>query len=635
MARSLALLVCVTVSCAPASVRLADRAPRTTAASPALGATVTASGTTFRVWAPHADAVYVRGSWNGFASPGVKLARDPDPNAGTFTLAVAAARAGDDYLYTIDHGPDRLSRADPRARRMRGERGASVIDDPSSYAWRTGPFVPPDVASLIVYELHIPTFAPGGSGEPGTLRSATLRLPDLAELGINVVELMPPAEAAGRGGWGYGPTAPLAVETDFGTPDDLKAFIDRCHELGIAVLVDWVAGHINPTDSQLLNFDGESLGADGIYFYANDLHDSCCGAPRPNYDEPQVASLFFESMMQWLSEYRFDGARVDAFINMRQTATRDVAAGWQLGQRINDAAHRLGKLMIAEDLMDWDEIVAPASDGRTFGVYVGGAGFDAQWDDSYSGADSFYLALRDAVAAPTDAARDLHAVARAITHGFAGGAFRRVIYTETHDRVAPQHPGANRLPVLIAPQAPTGLAARKRSTLAAAVLLTSPGIPLLFQGQEFLEVSGFDFPVPPALNWSNQRDQAGVRTLYRDLIALRVKRPDTAGLRGNGCTVFRIDDDAKVIAYVRSGSDHTGDVVVVANFGGQNRASFPIGLPAGGTWHVRLNSDAAKYGPGFGDFQSPDVVAAAPGRYGLPWSGTVALPAYSIIVLSR
>ena len=212
-----------------------------------------------------------------------------------------------------------------------------------------------------------------------------------------------------------------------------------------------------------------------------------------------------------------------------------------------------------------------------------------------------------------------------------GDPFQRVIYTESHDTVGNT---GTRLPSQIDPTDPGSFAARKRSMLAAGILLTAPGVPMLFQGQEFLSVGRFADP-PAPVDWARLTAHARVLDFYRDLIALRQNRGGaTAGLQGSNVDVFHVNDAAKVIAYRRwAGAD--SDVIVLANFMNKAYTRYDIGLPAGGTWRVRMNSDDRRYSTDFGGAPSADVVATQTARDGQPFMGGLALGPYSIVVLSR
>ncbi len=213
-----------------------------------------------------------------------------------------------------------------------------------------------------------------------------------------------------------------------------------------------------------------------------------------------------------------------------------------------------------------------------------------------------------------------------------GEPLARVIYTESHDEVAN---GLVRIPEAISPGDAGSWFARKRAMLGSALVLTSPGIPMLFQGQELLEDGFFDDTVP--LDWDKTSSNRGVVTLHRDLIRLRRDRDGvTRGLRGPNVAILRADQDAKVLVMHRwrDGGPHD-DTIVIANLADRTVDDMPVGFPAAGRWTVRFNSDATTYGADFGSHDTFDVEADGPAIDGCAQSGVVSLGPYSVVIYSR
>ena len=250
--------------------------------------------------------------------------------------------------------------------------------------------------------------------------------------------------------------------------------------------------------------------------------------------------------------------------------------------------------------------------GSSVAFEHGGAGFHSQWDAR------FVHPIREAVIVAEDAQRSMEAVSGAITFGYEGDAFHRVVYSESHDEVAN---GKARVPQEVSPDDPTGWYAQKRSMLAAGLVFTVPGIPMLFQGQEFLQGEWFRDDVP--LDWDLKEDFHGLVRLYRDLARLRLNRGGvTRGLCGQHVRVFHLNEDEKVIAFQRWDEHGPGDdVVVVANFGNAFKEDYVIGLPGEGAWRLRCNSDAVVYSDDFGDSPAGDIDAREGEFDGLPASG--------------
>jgi 1,4-alpha-glucan branching enzyme len=244
----------------------------------------------------------------------------------------------------------------------------------------------------------------------------------------------------------------------------------------------------------------------------------------------------------------------------------------------------------------------------------------------------FVHPIRLAVITPQDEQRSLVAIRDAICYRYNDDAFDRVIYCESHDEVANGH---ERVPQEINPNDPKGWYARKRSTLAAAMVFTAPGIPMIFQGQEFLEGGWFRDTVP--VDWDQSDEFHGIVRLYRDLIRLRINRDGfTRGLCGQFTQVYHLQDESKVIAFHRWDKGGPGDdVVVVANFLHDPQDGYLIGFPAEGTWKLRFNSDWHGYSDDFQNHPSGDVVAE-PGQYdGLPCHAALSMGPYSVLIFSQ
>ncbi len=304
-------------------------------------------------------------------------------------------------------------------------------------------------------------------------------------------------------------------------------------------------------------------------------------------------------------------------------AGADIPDGWSLMQWINSEirSRQPWKLSIAEDMQDNEWV--------TKDVGAGGAGFGAQWGAG------FMHGLRGVLLAPDDGARSMTAVRDLVAQCFNGDAFRRVLYTESHDEVA-EHAGQARMPELIWPGHADSYFARKRSTLGAAVVFTAPGIPMIFMGQEFLEWGAWSDA--RELDWSKATRFAGIRTLYRDLIRLRRNWYDTTrGLRGHQVNVHHVNDADKVVAFHRwERGGARDDVVVLLNFANRSYPAYRIGLPRGGLWRVRFNADWQGYSPDFTNQPTYDLWASS-GSNGdfMPWNGEVGLGPYAAVILSQ
>jgi len=589
-----------------------------------MGALPFAGGVAFRVWAPHAETVGVVGTFNGWNHEAHPLAPE---GGGYWSADVAGAVAGEEYRFALDGPFGARVRKDPYGRDVDHSNGNSIIVD-GAFDWGDDDrFSAPPWHDLVIYEMHVGTFNDTPGGKPGDLRTAIRRLDHVVELGANAVQIMPAAEFPGAYSWGYNPSDLFAVETDYGGARGLKAFVKAAHARGLAVIVDVVFNHLGPSDLDLWQFDGwhqDDFG--GIYFYNDWRAATPWGHTRPDYGRGEVRQFLRDNALYWLEEFHADGLRWDMTLYIRTVhgnphdPGQSLAEGWALMRWINAEIDGRWpwKISIAEDLQDDPWITTPPD--------AGGAGFDSQW------AANFVHPVRAALTARDDDARDLHHLAAAIAGTYDASALSRVIYTESHDEVAN---GRARLPHDISPHDPADWFARKRSTLGAALVMTAPGIPMLFQGQEFLEDEWFRDVDP--LDWKKKQRFAGIFALYRDLIRLRRNWwDDSRGLRGDGVHVFHVNHAAKVIGFHRFDRGGPGDdVVVVANFANRAHAGYRLGLPRGGPWRVRFNGDWEGYSPEFGGQPSYDTWAHEGAWDGLGYHGEIGLGAYAAVILTQ
>ena len=571
--------------------------PAKPSAKVGMGARPYAGGTTFRVWAPDADHVFVSGSFNNWSKERHPLASEGN---GFWSADIDGAIVGDEYRYLIHNGSQRLLRTDPHARDVNKAHGNGVISEISGWLRGDPPPWMPKWNELVIYELHVGTFDEQANDARGQFQGVIEKLPYLQYLGVNAIEIMPIAEFAGDFSWGYNPAHPYAVTRTFGGREAFRQLVQAAHDAGIAVILDVVYNHFGPEDLSLWQFDGwQDNGKGGIYFY-NDWRSTTPWADtRPDYGRQEVRQYIRDNALMWLEEYQVDGLRWDATAWIRNVhghegdAATDIPEGWNLMRWINDEIdlRQRWTLSIAEDLRSNPTITRPTGEG--------GAGFDSQWDDQ------FVHPIRQAVIAAEDADRDMDAVAAAVAAGYGGDVFDRVIYTESHDEVAN---GKARVPEEIAPGQADSLFSRKRSVLGAALVFTSPGIPMIFQGQEFLESGWFDDHQP--LDWQKARKNGGLVKLYRDLIHLRRNcYGNTRGLTGQKTEILLADNEQKLLAFHRWEFGGPGDdVLVVANFAHVSHEDVMIPFPYEGLWKLRFNSDRQLYDPNFGSSADADVL---------------------------
>jgi 1,4-alpha-glucan branching enzyme len=569
----------------------------------------------------------------------IAMARDSSSlgNEGYFywSAKVSGVPAGAQYKFIVQNdafGPGNPGgsnwKLDPYCADATSSTGNSLVVDPA-YTWNATSFQMPSFNEMVIYELHIGTF----NAEPnqiGTFDKAIGRLNYLQQLGVNAIEVMPAENFDTETSMGYNPCLPFAIDDAYGTAKAVQKFVDAAHSRGIAVIFDVVYNHFGPEPAGmgacLWQFDGWSQNPyGGIYLY-NDNRASCPwgSVNRPDFGRSEVRQFLCDNAMMWLNQYRADGLRLDSVVNIRQIIDNnsqnqgDNPQGWELLQFINDSKNSSvpWTISIAEDLQNDDWVT------KTTGA--GGAGFDAQWDPIYR--DS----IRGAVAATNDQDRDMNAVAAAVGKSYSqAGMFQRIVYVESHDEA-----DVLRLPDVIWRGNAVSWAARKRSTLAAAIVMTSPGIPMIFMGEEFLSWGTWSDQTP--LNWPQAGTYSGIVDLYRQLIQLRRNwNNNTAGLSGQNINIFHVNNDAKVIAFHRWNNGGAGDdVIVVANFSTNPMQSYNIGFPRQGTWYLRFNSDWSAYCADFTNV-GYNTTAGGGGNQNMPFNGNVGLGPYSCCIFSQ
>ncbi|MFO7678625.1 MAG: alpha-amylase family glycosyl hydrolase [Chloroflexota bacterium] len=591
-----------------------------------MGAVPHDSGADFRVWAPHAEKVFVSGDFNRWSPWQSPLASEGN---GYWSGSDAKAIVGSAYKFVLHYQGQTHLRTDPYAADVAGSQRHGVICAP--LAPLADDFQPPPLNELIIYELHVGTFNHNGRSEVGAFQDVIEKLPYLQELGINAIEIMPVKEFAGDYSWGYNPAFPFALTRTYGGRAAFQELVSAAHNQGIAVIIDVVYNHFGPQDLSLWQFDGwQENDKGGIYFYNDWRSNTPWADTRPDYGRSEVRQFIRDNVLMWLETYGVDGLRWDATNFIRNVhghdgdPSADIAEGWNLMQWLNQEVKERypHKIMIAEDLQNNARI--------TEATETGGAGFTAQWDAR------FVHPIRHAVITAVDEDRDITAVSQALTTQYNGDPWSRVIYTESHDEVAN---GKARVPEEIANGDANSYFAKKRATLGAALVFTATGIPMIFQGQEFLEDGWFDDHKP--LDWQKADQNSGILALYQDLIRLRRNlNGHTLGLTGSHIHVFHTDPRHKLIAFHRWRNGGPGDdVIIVANFANQSCQGRTIGLPHAGLWRVRFNSDAQAYDPTFIGLHCPDIIAA-PTQENLtidhmPYLGNVALAPYSVLILSQ
>jgi 1,4-alpha-glucan branching enzyme len=585
-----------------------------------LGPIILKTGVAFRVWAPHADRVSVVGDFNDWKPDADRMQRDAND---CWFAIVETASPGDEYKYQIWRGEDTFERIDPRVLEVTNSAGNGVIHDPN-FDWQGDQFTMPAWNQLVIYETHVGTFNRSENETVGTFDDYAKKFGYLKKLGVNALQIMPIASFAGDLSWGYNPAHPFAIESAYGGAIGFKNFVRKAHQAGFAVILDVVYNHFGPSDLDLWRFDGWSENEKGgIYFYNDYRSSTPWGDTRPDYGRGEVRSYIRDNAMMWLTDYHVDGLRFDMTLFIRSvdaSGEKEIPEGWGLTQWINREIKNAkpSAITIAEDLQNNAYLTKNETQG--------GAGFASQWDAN------FVHPIRDVITQPSDAGRDMNKVRDALNHAYNGDPFQRVVYTESHDEVAN---GKSRLPSEIDKINSDNFFAQKQSAIGIALTLTAPGIPMLLQGQEFLEDGWFQDV--DKLDWNKSDEHSGIVTLTHDLIRLRLNQDGISkGLSGPHIDVFHVDHSNKVVGYHRYLDGGPGDdCVVLINFSNVHLSQYEFGLPAAGNWKRRFSSAQKSYSQAFHGQATRDIEAGYDTYDGLPNSGKVQLPPYTVLIYSQ
>ncbi len=575
-------------------------------------------GAIFKVWAPHPTSASVAGQFNGWST-----ATNPMTRAGDYFYARVNG-AQDRQMYKYVFQPNTNWRPDPRARALNpGDNYNTYIEKPQRFVWTSDAFVTPAFEDMIIYELHVGTFAgrndPDASGAiPATYRDVAAHVDHLVELGVNVVELMPITEFPWDFSAGYNPVTAWAPEWKHGTPDDLKYMIDVLHANGIAVILDIVWNHFSGSDNYLWEYDGTvAQYGDNIYFREPSLETPW--GSQADFGRTEVREYFLESALYWLEEFRLDGFRMDATEYMNIAPFE--GDGWSLMQALNNQMDNrwIDKINIAEQLPDDPWVTRPTS--------LGGAGFDSQWHDAFTDR------LREAIFAGAFGDPAVGPVADAIDgHGQYLEQTYVMNYLELHDEAWPSSGGQRMVKTIDTTFPHDDAFAKGRIKLGQGVVLTSPGIPALLQGSEWLEYTDFGGGSPAGadrINWALKSQYADIFLYFKDLIAVR---KTNGALRANaGVNTYHVNEGGNVLAFHRWDLDGN-EIVVIANFSNTNYSNYQLGLPHGGIWYELLNSQASEYG-GNGQGNGGSVTTTGGSYDGFNQSAFLTIPQMGLLVL--
>ncbi len=591
----------------------------------AIGAEVLPQGGVhFRVWAPRRRSVEVvlEGGPGSGTGERVALELAPEP-AGYFSVVAPDAAHGTLYRFKLDGGtpayPDPGSRFQPE-----GPDGPSQVIDPRRFQWTDGRWRGAGLKGQIIYEMHIGTFT-----QTGTWKSATRELPEVAETGVTVLEIMPVADFPGRFGWGYDGVNLFAPTRLYGEPDDFRRFVDRAHALGLAVILDVVYSHLGP--------DGDYLG-EFSDSYLTDRHENEWGRPI-NFDGPDsgpIREFFLANAGYWVEEFHIDGLRLAATDQIFDSSPDHIIA--EVRRCVRQTARGRTTLVLAENERRDVKLVRREEQG--------GYGVDGLWNDDFHLSAMVAMTGRKE-AYTTDYFGSPQEFISAVKWGYlyqgqrckwmkkkrcgtpsAGiepAAF--VLFIQNHDQVA-NSPRGLRVHALTSPGVCRAVTA---------LMLLAPGTPMLFQGQEFAASSPFlyfadhtaglgsavrkgravflsQFPSPEAqalladpgsdetfmrskLDLSERALHAEAYALHCDLIRLRREDPVFVAQRWGGVDGAVLGPNAFVLRFFDDGAN---DRLLILNLGVDlhlDPAPEPLlAPPEGMRWRTIWSSEDPRYG---------------------------------------
>lgn len=641
------------------------------------GTKILPDGASFRVWAPRATAVYLNGGFGGKVYDKQTDDRLLSKNgSGYWTGFQAGARDGDQYRFWVVGAGSSGYKRDPYACELAPNGfpdSPAILLASDTFPWHDAGFQTPDFSDMTIYQLYIGTYAIRKTGVASNFLDVVSKIPYLAALGANVLQPLPIDEQEANPNMGYGGAdlfapdfpyvaaaadlpaylatindllaarqqEPIRIEDIQSGPAQLKVLVDLCHVHGIAVVFDVVYNHAGGftvngrlDDNCIYYFDRFSdrgNNNDSLYFTDQDRGTGGLAFALWNAG---VCQFLSDNASYYIEEFHADGFRYDEISTLLST---NQTSGWEFCRALTTQLRSL-QPRILQNAEFWPgefsgipstalPVVAPAS--------AGGAGFDVVQHDGLRGA------LRNAVGAASGGAHAAVSVSTIAASLYPPGfdhAWRVVTCIENHDLVmAGRSP---RIPALADPSDHRSWYARSRSRFATAILLTAPGIPQLFMGQEFLEDKPWDTnPGGPDLLWWDGLNSGADRAMTnhlrftQDMIRLRQHFP---ALRGDNVNPFYWSDTDRVLAFHRWIEQTGQDVIVVASLAENTWYDYNLGFPAAGFWAEVFNSDV------YDNWVNPRVAGNGTGvqarggpLHGFTASASVVIPANGVVVLAR
>lgn len=588
------------------------------------------TGVRFSVWAPNAAEVRVIGQfndWQGYSTPMERI-----PESGLWTVFVPGAKNGDAYKYEILTSSGQiLHKADPYAfwSELR-PLSASRVFNLSGYQWGDQEWIEKrckteDIFNQpqLIYEVHLGSWKQKEDGSYYTYREMADILVDyVAQMGYTHIELMPVCEHPFDGSWGYQITGYYAVTSRYGNPHDFMYFVDRCHQKGIGVILDWVPAHFCKDAHGLANFDGRFL-------YEKEEIPGW-GTMKFDYGRPEVQSFLISNAIFWFDVFHIDGLRVDAVASMLYLDYGKESGQWTPNQyggngdlnaiaflkKLNEVCFSYfpNVLMIAEESTEWPLVTGP--------TYAGGLGFNYKWNMGWMNDCLEYMAKE-----PIH--RKWHH--NLLTFSFMYAFSENFILPLSHDEVVHGKKSLiDKMP---------GDYWQKFANLRTffGYMIAHPGKKLLFMGGEFAQF--IEWRYYEELEWkmldfeTHRRFHQYTRTLnwiYREEKAFWDLDQSWEGFQWVDCH----NNVQSILVFVRWSKDKDNFVVVICNFTPHYYEDYRIGVPCAGVYREILNSDNPEFG-GSGKLNPGELQTEEMTMHGQPYSLVIQMPPLACVYLKK
>jgi len=589
------------------------------------------SGYSFSVWAPNAEKVSVVGDFNGWDTEAHPM--NPQGSSGVWHCFIKNVSEGQCYKYFVKcKDGSSVYKADPYARMAQpAPETASVIYDMSGFKWSDGKWMEkrektePYSKPMLIYEMHAGSWKTHPDGSLMNYREIADELCEyLSDMGYTHVELMPLTEFPFDGSWGYQVTGYFAATCRYGTPKDFMYFVNKCHQRGISVIMDWVPAHFPRDAHGLARFDGTP-----IYEYPNPLKGEHkeWGTLVFDYGRKEVVSFLMSSAFFWLDVFHIDGLRVDAVSSMlyldygRQEYMPNKYGGnenleaIEFLQKLNCAAFSEypNILMIAEESTAWPKVTKPVSDG--------GLGFNFKWNMGWMNDMLRFMSMDPYFR------KDNHNL---LTFSMMYAFSENYILPLSHDEVV--HGKCSLIEKM------SGLYGQKFDSLRAFFMykMAHPGKKLLFMGGEFAQF--IEWRYYEQLEWKllDIENHRKFRDFVRELNHFYGKNKAFWEIEDSweGFEWINANDNERsIVSFVRRGRKKSDEIVVICNFTPVEYKNYEVGVPGRGTYAPVLSSDEAMFGGG--GRRVKEASAKKKPQNTMPYSITVDIPPMSAVYLKR